>query len=121
MDYGVIKTNNDIMSNIFLSYNWDKQFHFGQMESGKQYMIYYVPTFTINNGSMEAIFTIRNSEGGHCKILINDYIVHAETSRFSYNVNMPFCLFKLQAINDYGSLLEVQTYDNINLYFKELN
>lgn len=110
----LLSKGNDIsFTDIFLNFNWSKKYRLGQIASGKKYLIYYVPITNINT------FTVRNSEGGHCKILINDFVVHDETSRFTYTVAMPFCLFTLEAQNDYGSLLEVSP-DKVNLYYKEI-
>jgi hypothetical protein len=108
------------LTDIFLNYNWSNKIRLGQLEPGKTYMIYYVPKFHIDNGSMQAIFTIRNGEGGHGQILINDYIVHDEYSRFSYDINMPFCLFKLKVTNNNGSLMTIENDTNVNLYYKEI-
>lgn len=105
--------------NPFNELVWADKLSLAQIDTGKTYKIFYVPKFYMMNGSLDPSLTVNNSEGGNCEIFINDYRVYGKTSRFTFDILMPFVEFNLRIEHSFAGTVELQ-YPDINLFWKQI-
>ena len=98
---------------------WADKINLAQLNTGKQYKIFYVPKSYESDGKLNLNISVNNSDGGNCKVFINDYMVYEKTGTFNYVISMPLVEFTLRIEHAYRDFVALR-HDDVNLFWKEI-